>query len=169
MKLRSNNYLPFLLDYPKLNWFIVNILSPTLWFGLILLIAVILLILLLYYTINSYFLIPLVMMMFLIIIPYSHVKNGTSTTQTLEFNNDVLVVTNKLFPFKYTKKYIISDLQVDYIEPWNVLTGKPIKFKSKYARLIINSSVKLNNLYKLQELEKLIIEFKACSTKTVDR
>jgi hypothetical protein len=161
MILKSNDYIPFLLNYPTLRWIILNIGFPLMFACIFLFTSLAFFVILLKETSNMGFLIPLIMLLVLVIIPYSHVRNGRISKQTLVLENNKLLVTNKLFPFRHTKKYNISNLQIDSVEPWNLLTGNSMRFKSKYARLIINSEVKLNNLYKVQELQKLIIEYKA--------
>ena len=168
MTLISNDYIPYLLNYPRLKWIIVNIFFPLTFIAFFLLTAMALSVFLLQQAVSSAFLVPLVMLLLLVIIPYAHVRNGRSSKQTMVLKNNQLIVTNKLFIFKHTKMYNISNLQIDSLEPWDLLTGQSMTLKSKYARLIINSNIKLNNIYKVEELAKLIVKYKKGTNKTYE-
>jgi len=89
------------------------------------------------------------------------VRKGQNSKQLIRLENDHLLIINSLFPFRFKKKYLISSLEIDFTEPWNILTGSSINLTSNYARLIINKDKKLNHFYNEQELKDLIKEFKS--------
>ena len=89
------------------------------------------------------------------------IRKGQLSKQTLKLQNDYLVVINKLFPFIFTKKYLLKSLKIEAIEPWNMLSGNSINLSTEYAKLIINNDTKLYHLYKMEHLEVLIKKFKS--------
>ncbi len=94
------------------------------------------------------------------------VRKGQLSKQTLKLGKDYLLVVNKLFPFKFTKKYLLSSLETESAKSWNILSGNPINLPSEYSKLIINNDTKLYHLYKRKELEQLINKFKSGANTT---
>lgn len=99
------------------------------------------------------------------VIIYSHVRKGRGSKQMLLFKSKELTVINRLFPFRYTRKYVISSLQIVPIQPWNIFTGHKKPFESNYGRLLINSNVQLIHLYKLTDLDELIKKYERANNK----
>ena len=148
MKISSNIYENSLfLNLPTLRWITQNIIYPAFCLFYILLMTISL------FVVGFHFV--LIIFLIPILIPYFHIRNGRIGVQTLKLDKYTLKVTNRLFPFSFTRKYPLSSLEVKSVTPWNKLTGKNIRLVTTYAKIIINNSIHLHYLYELEKLEQL--------------
>lgn len=156
LKSFSNN---FLVTFPKLDWFFTHILYPTFFIAFFSILAFFQLAFLLQENTPMVIFVPFLMMLLLVITTYFQVRSGNLSVQTLKLENNNLIVINSLFPFRHTKTYDNPILEIDAYTPWNPLTGRTIK--SEHCRLLINKDTKLLNLYKKEELDKLLKNLKS--------
>ena len=157
IELKSPYYYTFMVKYPSLRWIIIT--SNYLLFVLGTL-AIVVGVIGTYMADSNMVWIPLLMLLAIIGIPYSHVRNGNIGTQKIELEEDNLTVKNSLLFFKYSRRYSLTNLQLEEVRIWNVFTGDAIESREKYARLIINDNVRLNNLFLREDLKRLIDEYK---------
>jgi len=160
MTLKSIHTSSLFINYPRLRWSILNIFYPLFYLGTF----IVLLFLQVVFLVQGKFIIaiifPFIIAILIFMITY-RIRKGQLSKQTLKLQNDYLVVINKLFPFIFTKKYLLKSLKIEAIEPWNMLSGNSINLSTEYAKLIINNDTKLYHLYKMEHLEVLIKKFKS--------
>ena len=157
MKIKSNVHSPILL-YPVVKW-IIWIISIPFFIAIYLFLPFIFLLIFFFQKETLALLLALIIIAGSYLIPYIHTRNGWASKQILEIKDNILIVTNKWFLFSSKKTYNVISLKFIEIEPWNLLTGKMMKTKIKYSKLVINQSITLHHFYKSEELEKFISQY----------